>query len=358
MTARAIRIRGTGPVACTLALALRGGRHDVELVAPAPPPERLAVAQTIALSYASRLILERVGAWDRLRTTPIERIVVSQRGGFGRATLEARDAGVPALGYVSDYASIADGLREAAKAGGIATIADADAAAGEPSLSVRAEGYSDGARETAYAQHALVATVRADPPSAGTAFERFTPEGPLALLPQAGGYGVVWSSAPATAASLLALADPDFLAALQSAAGPVAGRLTGVGPRAAVPLMLRVRHGNAGPREVFIGNAAQALHPVAGQGLNLGLRDAWELARKLAGAEDPGDAALLALYSRTRSVDRGATIRATDSLARVFLGDDAILRAMRGFALGALDVLPPARRFFARRMIFGAAALP
>ena len=110
--------------------------------------------------------------------------------------------------------------------------------------------------------------------------------------------------------------------------------------------------------EVYIGNAAQTLHPVAGQGLNLGLRDAWDLARALAGATEPGDPATLARFAAQRRLDAGATIRVTDFLAGSFGGANPLLRAARGVALTALDIFPAPRRFFARRMIFGASALP
>ena len=124
------------------------------------------------------------------------------------------------------------------------------------------------------------------------------------------------------------------------------------------PLSLRIRDSRVGAREVFIGNAAQTLHPVAGQGLNLGLRDAWELAGLLQSADDPGDPAVLGRFAARRRFDAGATVRVTDLLARGFLGSNPAVSTVRGLALTALDTLPPARRFFARRMIYGPSALP
>jgi 2-octaprenyl-6-methoxyphenol hydroxylase len=124
------------------------------------------------------------------------------------------------------------------------------------------------------------------------------------------------------------------------------------------PLALRVRASRVKGREVFIGNAAQTLHPVAGQGLNLGLRDAWDLAQVLHGAEDPGDERVLARYAARRRLDAAATIGVTELLARGFLGANPLARAARGALLTSLDVVRPARRFFARRMIFGPSALP
>ena len=150
----------------------------------------------------------------------------------------------------------------------------------------------------------------------------------------------------------------DFLDQLSRAMGRRIGRPLGVEGRAVHPLSLRVRDSRVGAREVFIGNAAQTLHPVAGQGLNLGLRDAWELAGLLQSAEDPGDPAVLGHFAARRRLDASATIRVTDLLARGFLGSNPAASTVRGLALTALDTLPPARRFFARRMIYGPSALP
>jgi 2-octaprenyl-6-methoxyphenol hydroxylase len=190
------------------------------------------------------------------------------------------------------------------------------------------------------------------------AYERFTADGPLALLPLAGDWALVWSTRPERAAALANAAPPDFLAQLQQAFGDRAGRFTAVHERASAPLALRVRASRIEARAVFIGNAAQTLHPVAGQGLNLGLRDAWDLAQALHAAEDPGSERALARFAAQRRLDAAATIGVTEVLARGFLGTSALARAARGLALTGLDVFPPARRFFARRMIFGPSALP
>jgi 2-octaprenyl-6-methoxyphenol hydroxylase len=152
--------------------------------------------------------------------------------------------------------------------------------------------------------------------------------------------------------------EKDFLVELAAAAGSRPGRPVGCAARSVQPLSLRVNAARVGEREIFIGNAAQTLHPVAGQGLNLGLRDAWELAETLRDAADPGDAATLARYAARRRFDAAATIRVTDFLASAFVGSNRVLHAARGAALMALDVFPPARRFFARRMIYGPSALP
>ena len=183
------------------------------------------------------------------------------------------------------------------------------------------------------------------------AFERFTDEGPLALLPQDDGYALVWCVRPARAAHLLSLPDAAFLAALASAFGSRLGRLTHVTPRAGFPLGLNAQPlGSA--RTVAIGNAAQTLHPVAGQGLNLGLRDAVVLAQMLAQERSP---AAIERFASCRQADRSLTIRLTDTMARIFAGapGGAILQTLLGASLCMVDALKPAKRALAEHMMFG-----
>ncbi|MDA1117969.1 MAG: FAD-dependent monooxygenase [Proteobacteria bacterium] len=343
-----VQILGAGPVGCVLALALLGSRHRVRLVDPLPAAG--AGTRPIALSQASRLILERVGAWGGFAATPILSIHVSQAGAFGRTRMDAADAGVPALGYVTDYAELLGALR--------ARVDVARAAGANARCTIHAEGSAGESRERRYSHDALVARVTADAPSAGMAYERFTAQGPLALLPFAGEWALVWSAIPARAAELMAAPPAEFLAQLQQAFGDRAGRFSALRSRARVPLALRLRGSRVTGREVYIGNAAQTLHPVAGQGLNLGLRDAWDLAQVLQDVDDPGDARILARYGAQRRLDAAATIGVTEILARGFAGTNPLARAARGAVLAGLDVLPPVRRFFARRMMFGPSALP
>jgi 2-octaprenyl-6-methoxyphenol hydroxylase len=339
-----VLIRGAGPVGCVAALALHSsGKRAALLGTEGNPP----AFRPIVLSYASRLILERIGVWIALQTTPIQAIHVSQAGGFGRTVFDAADAGVPALGYVTEYSNLVDALRTAAR-----ELITAE----EPAARcvVHAEGAAPDADEKRYAQDALVATLRFAPPAGATAFERFTSEGPLALLPFAGHYALVWSMRPERARSLVSASEDDFIDQLTAAAGSRPGRALAVEARAVQPLVLRKRHERIEERSVYIGNAAQTLHPVAGQGLNLGLRDAWDLAQIMRDAQDPGDAATLARFAARRRLDAGAAIRATDLLATIFLRKNPLT----GAALTALDIFPGPRRFFARRMIFGPSALP
>jgi 2-octaprenyl-6-methoxyphenol hydroxylase len=346
-----VLIHGAGPTGCALALGLLGSGKRVALL------ERETAAspgfRPIALSHASRLILERLGVWKKISPSTIETIRVSQAGGFGRTTLVASDAAVPALGYVVDYAALARALRAAVAATPVQIVREPMQARCE----VHAEGISEG-REKRYAQDALVALVTFDAPATSVAYERFTADGPLALLPFEGRFALIWSMSPDRAATLAAADEETFLKALAAAAGTEAGRPRAAGERVVQPLVLRVRGTRVENRSVFIGNAAQTLHPVAGQGLNLGLRDAWELAGVLRDALDPGSPETLARYAARRRLDAQATIRITDFLAGSFLGSGSARRATRGIALAALDLLPGPRRFFARRMIFGPSALP
>ena len=299
MNAADVLILGAGPVGCTLALALQGARHRVRLVEPRP--DALPAFRPIALSHASRLILERLGAWGSFPATPIESIHVSQAGAFGRTRMDAGDAGVPALGYVTQYADLVAALR--ARVG-------LEGEPGEPAaLTVHAEGAAGEARERHYGHQAVVARVRAEPASLAMAYERFTAEGPLALLPLAGEWALVWSARPQRAAALAAAPQEEFLRELQAAFGERAGRFVAAAQRACVPLALRTRPSRVEARTAYIGNAAQALHPVAGQGLNLGLRDAWDLAQALHAADDPGSAGVLARFAAQRRLDAAATGR-------------------------------------------------
>jgi len=366
-----VAIAGGGPVGCALALALSGSAVSVARIAG----EADFADRPIALSYGSRLILERLGAWSSVRSNPIQTIHVSQQG-FGRTVMHCSDYGLPALGYVTAYSELVAQLagRTAASAQSLKDWKSADneivlrLSRGEDEAGMRARllVLADGGQNRRtrnvrdYRQQAIVAEVTAEHPRAGVAWERFTAEGPLALLPFEDRYALVWSVRPASAVELLGLSDSDFLARLREIFGGRLGNFTSVGPRSTFPLSLRYGKIVPATRVLAIGNAAQTLHPVAGQGLNLGLRDAWELAQMLldAAKEEIGAPRFLARYARSRSLDRYAGIGLTDFLVRIFSNSLAPLALARGAGLAGLDAVPPARRFLARRMIFGARALP
>lgn len=375
-------IVGAGPVGLALALALKDAGLSVVLADARPAAAVAADARILALAYGSRLTLERLGVWQGLAVTPIETIHVSHEGGFGRTLLRAAEHDLPALGYVTAAGALTAALRREVDAAGIRVLDETEVttlAPGDQAVLVHLDGTNAPATLSArliacaeggmragdpdvverdYGQHALIGTVAVAGGHRGTAFERFTADGPIALLPCGRDYALVHVVPPERADALLALDDDAYLAQLQAHLGSRA-HLTAVGPRLRYPLLLRYRVQPVGARMVWLGNAAQTLHPVAGQGFNLALRDVWTLARILIErGGDPGDAATLAAYAAARGLDRFGAIRFTDALVRIFSTDFPPLRHARGAGLFALDLFPPLRRFVARRMMFGARAWP
>ncbi len=381
-----IIIAGGGPVGSALALGLRDrgprdGALRVALLEARPRAVEVDDARTIALSHGSRLILERLGVWSSLAAmTPIRHVSVSQQRGFGRVELDAAEAGVPALGYVTGYAVLQRALTTALEnsavnvmAGCAVRAAGGDAAGatvsvvcggGLQELHARLIAIADGGanlnlthvKTRDYRQAALVGDVATDEAHQNRAFERFTPVGPLALLPTDRGWSLVWTAATDHAQELATLDEGQFCVRLQATFGAALGAFHLLGRRQVFPLVLKYATRPVAPRTVLIGNAAQILHPVAGQGFNLGLRDAWELAHAIMarGAGDPGNAALLNAYCSQRRFDRTATILFTDSLIRLFSNDIPLLNPVRGIGLAALGGIPPAKKFLVRRMLFGA----
>lgn len=375
-----IAIVGAGPVGMTLALALQDAGFNMLLVDSRARGAARHDPRVLALSHGTRLTLERLGIWARLPATPIETIHISQQGGLGRTLLDTRDYGQAALGYVVAAGDLAAALDDALAAAGIpirdhATVtrlnADGDAAylelADGDRISARlaacAEGFIDSHEgvplvERDYDQHAVICNATPAGSHHNRAWERFTPQGPLAALPCGKACAIVHTATPVDADALLALDDAAYLARLQQHFGDRL-QFTAVTPRARFPLKLRYRPEPIGQRSVWLGNAAQTLHPVAGQGYNLALRDVWACAQTLIEAGgDPGSAETLARYAARRRLDRQGTIRFTDALVRLFSNANPLLRHARGAGLLALDLLLPARHFVAKRMMFGARAWP
>ena len=375
-----VLIVGAGPVGVTLALALAKSPLRVLLLDRQADGAWRKDPRALALSHGSRQLLERLDAWNAPAGTAIRRIHVSQRGGFGSTQIDAADYAIPALGYVMRYRDLLAGLYAQlpperliapATVTHIETTADAATVTIDASgkrqrvaarLVVHAEGTpSDdpGVAVRDYGQHAIVCEVTPAGAHENRAWERFTPDGPLALLPVDEGYAVVLTVAPDQAARILELSDDEFLATLNRQFG---GRLdlVATGPRASFPLALRLRRRLTAERQVWLGNTAQTLHPVSGQGFNLGLRDAWELAETLLDTVpgDPGKAAPLVAYALRRQPDRLGSAVFTDGIVRLFSNDIPPLKALRGLGLFALDLAPPLRHFVARRMIWGARAWP
>lgn len=370
-----IAICGAGPVGLALALLLvkRGAQASRIALIDAKPLEQVNNdPRSLALSYGSTQILEDVGTWP-VASDPIHEIHVSRRGHFGRTVIKRDEYDVPALGYVTRYGALVSALAATVRQTDVVMLRPVHVTSSmerDDSVELR---FSDGKSITAgmlvqaeggvfseqdaksvrrdYEQTAIIAHVIPSAPISHRAFERFTEEGPLALLPQDDGYALVWCVRPATASRLYALTDAEFLAELGTAFGTRLGRFIGTTPRITYPLGLNA-HAAASARTVAIGNAAQTLHPVAGQGLNLGLRDAAVLARML--AREPVPENLLRFVAERQS-DRRITISLTDTLARVFASapDGALTQSALGFSLALVDTMPGARRLLAEQMMFG-----
>lgn len=371
MTDQTILIAGAGPVGLTAALALHRRCHPVRVIDSQPADAAQHDPRAIALAHGSRLILERLGVWPAIAATPIGHIHVSQQGGFGQTRIEAADYQLDALGYVARLGALTQTLRQAVQDAGIvidrahALRASASAPDGviasihsgtateqwATPLLLIAEGKPPAdAQRKAYGQTAIVTEAWSDQAHDGRAFERFTAEGPLALLPLECGYSIVWCLRDDHARALLALDDHAFRARLTRATGFAQRTWNRVGARSAFPLALVQAAAPSHPRTIALGNAAQTLHPVAGQGLNLGLRDAFELAQAL---ERGVTEAALAQFAAQRARDRAATIMLTDQYVLLFSNQLAPLRVARGAGLALFNLLPPLRRAMARRMMFG-----
>ncbi len=373
-----VAIVGAGPVGATVAaLAASSGLAIGLFEARAGPGSD---HRTLALSQASRDLLEEAQAWPGSEATSIDSIHISQKGGPGRTLLEAAEQSLPALGYTVPFASLERSLARRLQALSLpvhygescesihlepdaALVRFASGREARSRLLVLADGGANAGRipgiafeEKDYGQRAVLAKVGTDRAQDNRAYERFTPTGPVALLPTGEGYALVWTASPQEATRLLALDEPGFLAELQAHFGDRAGRFVAVAERASFALRLRVVNTPVALRTAIVGNAAQALHPIAGQGLNLGLRDAATLAATLGATakEEIGGSTMLATYRDARRRDASRSVAFTDFLVSAFADSRRIPTWGRGLALTALDLFAPARRALAERMIHGA----
>lgn len=369
-----IAIVGGGLVGASLAAALAKVDRTIALIESAPPPsgEPSWDERCIALNAASRSIFESIGAWDALERVaePIVWTHISERGKFGVARFTAEEAGLPALGYNVPVRAIGEMLwQRLKKTPGVELIASARVAevrSESDSVAIGIEGSkrslraklvvaADGAQSAVrtllgidahtrdYEQRAIVTAVRTTRPHRGCAYERFTPDGPIALLPKPEGCSLVWTVPADRADAMLAWSDEQFMHEAQQAFGERLGRFTALGKRAAYPLSQVMSEQLTAPRVIFAGNAAQSLHPVAAQGFNLGLRDVATIAELVANAADPGAPDLLTEYERRRARDRDTVSSFTDRLVRLFSNRIPALRGLRHLGLLALDVLPPVK---------------
>lgn len=374
-----VLIAGGGLVGLTLALALSGSGLRVRLVDQAPAQVNLADERHLALSAVTVRSLRALNAFPTAAAEAIRGIHVSSAGEFGAVRWSASEAGREDFGQVVAARALLTTLRGAAMqrpdllltaraevsavaatdTGISADIVDLDGTAPvrvQARLLVIADGVESrlrsaagiGAQRHDYQRSAICCAIWPERAHQGVAYERFTRSGPVALLPQEQNRcGAVWVVPQDQLADRVALSDADFLDALQAAFGYRLGRLRRVGARLSYPLRRVLAERLTAPRQVLIGNAAQAVHPVGAQGFNLGLRDATALAERLRAAhqagQDPGAAALLDAYAASRQSDRAATTGLSHALALGTGVELLPMRWLRQLALLAADRLEPVR---------------
>lgn len=368
-----ILILGGGLVGSSLACALDGSGWRVAQVEASPPQEGAPGfdERKLALALASLNALAALDVLPRLATAPapIQRIHVSRAGDFGAVRLAASDHGRDAFGGVVLARELGQALESRlASASGLERYRPARVLAVEPHadgpvvvleqagqarrlrtrLLVAADGthslardaFGIGTDEHDYGQTLVVCSIATDRAPDGTAYERFTAQGPVALLPMAGGhYGAICGVARDDAARVLALDDAGYAGYFQARFGWRAGRVVRAGARSGYPIRRRVAQAITAPRAVVMGNAAQTVHPIGAQGFNLGLRDALTLAEVLAG-DDPGAPALLAEYAQRRRDDRERTLAFSDGLARATANPSFPMHVLRSLGLLALGHVP------------------
>jgi 2-octaprenyl-6-methoxyphenol hydroxylase len=385
-----ILIAGGGMVGASLAHALSGHGYRIGVIEAWPLESTLQPSyddRVIALSWGSRLILQGMGVWSGIAPAAqsILDIHISDRGHFGFTRLNHQQEGVAALGYVVTARALGHVLLSElehrldvnlicpAQLQSFSITADSVEVRllqehGERRIKGRLLVAADGSdslvrrflsiplKEKSYGQTAIIANLCSDKLHHGVAYERFTDSGPLAMLPMIDDrLSMVWTAEDYQLADLMALSDDAFLARLQDRFGYRLGNLHGLGKRVAYPLRLRQAAEQVRSRIALIGNAAHAIHPVTGQGFNLGLRDVAVLAEILVDAvkqgADPGDLALLNSYRRWREVDQNRVATITDGLARLFANPFGPLRLMRNLGLVGLDLMPGLKHLVARQFM-------
>lgn len=397
MTDYDLLIVGGGMVGASLACALSDQPLRIavaEAVTFDAPVQPSYDDRAIALAAGTRRIFEGMGLWPQLRDglTAIHRIHVSDRGRFGFAHIDRREQRVEALGYVAPARVLGAGIGarlrelpavdlicparvESVQAGGERATVRLTTDDGSRDIRARLVVAADGAqsavraqlgiatRSWEYGQTAVVTNVTPQLDHAHVAYERFTDSGPLAVLPMGERRcAVVWTVPDGAVDEVMGLDDAGFLARLQERFGYRLGRLERVGKRHSYPLRLVRARESVRDRLALIGNAAHTLHPVAGQGFNLGLRDVAVLAEVIAdaldGGEDIGAGAVLRRYADWRKSDHRRVIAFTDGLARMFVNPLVPVGLARDAGMVLLDLLPPAKRAFARLTMGRTGRLP
>lgn len=380
-----IVIVGGGPVGMVLSLLL--AKHHIPSTLLEVRKQGAANQDTraLALSYGTRRIFEKLGIWQSLsaNATAINTIHVSQKGSLGRSVLQASDYQQDALGYVLSYGALCTVLNaELQRFSMIKLIDEAQAEAvsydaSQATIRYRHQGevfqlnsplavLADGGRsleeaaglkrETKeYGHDALITKVTAELPHRHIAYERFTPDGPMALLPNGErDFSLVWTGKKDLIAPLLDLSDAEFLTQFHAQFGDRVGRFLSVEKRMTFPLRLSQLQEVATPHLVVIGNAAQTMHPVAGQGFNVGLRDAEMLAQQIVQRTAPlGSEEMLAAYRASRKTDTQHGLLFTDFLVNIFSNDILGFAKLRSTGLGLFDIAKPLKRYLVRKMSFG-----
>lgn len=376
-------IVGGGPVGLVLALSMQQQGLPFKVLEARQRGAAYQDKRALALSYGSKMILEKLGVWPAVKAhaTDINTIHVSQRGSLGRAKLRAEEHDLPALGYVVSYGALMQALDGAVNAEDVLYEASAtairqnneiaevdftlagDATSYSCALLVIAEGgrgldnMPNLQRDTkAYGHDALVSKVSCEQPHNNIAYERFTPTGPMALLPNGGrDFSLVWTGGKASIDRLINIDDATFLAELHDAFGDRVGRFLTVQKRMSFPLVKSQLENNTTPHMVVIGNSAQTMHPVAGQGFNVGLRDATALMQQLLATPtaDWGSQSMLEAYGKTRVRDTKGGLLFTDFLVSLFTNDVIGISGMRSVGLGLFDVLKPVKDALVSKMSYG-----
>ncbi|TAK62666.1 2-octaprenyl-6-methoxyphenyl hydroxylase [Methylobacter sp.] len=389
-------IVGGGLAGNCLALALKETGLKIAIVEANTGEQQHASAagdRALALAAGTVKMLEALGIWQGISqaATAIKDIHISDQGHFGKVRLSAQKENVEALGYVITARDIESHVATLVADADIELICPArlvglmvgnntvnvslkrgdEPLTGSAKLLVGADGGNSSVRKlleitrhiTEYGQTALVTTVKSSLPHKNVAFERFTASGPLALLPVDINYcAVVWTRTNEDANALMSGSETDFLAELQQCFGYKLGTLSLMAPRRAFPLALIRAEKMVSDRTVVIGNAVHQLHPVAGQGFNLGLRDVVQLAEMIIkqhqAGQDIGAADFLAAYAESRQKDHDRTIGFTNSVVRIFSSDWLALAAARNVGLAILDHIPAAKTLLTRHAMGLAGRLP
>jgi 2-octaprenyl-6-methoxyphenol hydroxylase len=389
-----IIIAGGGMVGSSLALALAPLGLNiavVEAVTRADESQPSFDDRSTALSRSTQRMFEAMGLWDNIivAATPITHIHVSDQGRFGFAHIDAEEQGVEALGYVVINRVLGSVLQKSLdKADNVDILCPARTVAAKLSperatitvdrngeifeltsdLLVAADGANSAVRsmlgitadQVSYGQRAIIGNLLPEISLRGRAFERFTEQGPLAILPVADGRaGFVWNVAESDAERVLGLADDEFLAEIQQAFGNRLGVFSRVGKRASYPLLLSKALRLTAQRAVLVGNSAHGLHPAAAQGFNLGLRDVAALCDCIADApQDAGDSEVLARYAEWRRSDQKKLVHFTDGLVRLFGDTRGPVRGLRDLGMLGFDLIPGVRKTFAKHTMGLAGRLP